>query len=671
MVIADAGTYLRIGGASINKKKIKLIRSQGNNVLIDVSGREKEFHAGNVIAIDYRDVTSPQVFGNVEELEDWILLATLLNQIDQESWYGVTIDENNTSPLLTRIAGTDNMPFHASLPVHSLMKGCLLSDAGIVNYYLKADDWTKKADGSASNLDGTDGQVMVEIPEFYYLIENPSSLVYTHKISLYAINGFTKSEKFYISAYEAAIQRSTLKLASVKNLTTDYRGGSNNAAYDGQNNTLLGKPFTGASLSLGRKYARKRGGNHWNVETWKQAMIIYMLYFIEYGTLETQAAFNANLTVNGYKQGGLGAGVTAVNQSNWNTYNGANPIIPCGQTDGYANGTIALSYQVPGFDTVSIPRYRGIENPFGHSHKWLDGASIFNETVENGGLSKFYVCADPRRFADSTETNYELINNIARASGIIGKAWHEHKAILIPREVSGTYLQGYTDSCRIGTIGAWSGIMNGNMASGGVSSGLFYTEPNNPLTASGFYGCRLSCMPDAPSNPRMIVLGDSLSVDINERWPYEISVNRFLFIRTHAISGQGIMSSMDAQVVAAANDNADIIICALGTNDNNAGDMALLKSELEENLIELKTSNPNATIYYMNVLPRWTNSGGGTIVELGNIRDAIEAGCAAQGITCWDSFTDPWITAADTADGVHTNKAGAIKVWNRMAALLP
>jgi hypothetical protein len=85
MVIADAGTWLRIGAVSINKRKIKLIRSQGNNVLIDVSGREKEFHAGNVIAIDYRDVTDPQVFGSAGELEAWVLEATLLNQFD---WTG-------------------------------------------------------------------------------------------------------------------------------------------------------------------------------------------------------------------------------------------------------------------------------------------------------------------------------------------------------------------------------------------------------------------------------------------------------------------------------------------------------------------------------------------------------------------------------------------------------
>lgn len=81
MVIADVGTYLRIGAVSINKKKIKLIRSQGNNVLVDVSSREKEFHAGNVIAIDYREVTDPQVFGSVGELEAFVLSSSQLNQL--------------------------------------------------------------------------------------------------------------------------------------------------------------------------------------------------------------------------------------------------------------------------------------------------------------------------------------------------------------------------------------------------------------------------------------------------------------------------------------------------------------------------------------------------------------------------------------------------------------
>lgn len=81
------------------------------------------------------------------------------SNVKPPAYYGVEWNVTNASPTVTRIAS--DMTLHATLPVHSLIRGCLLLDDGTVNYYLKADDWTKKADGSASNLDGTDGQVMV------------------------------------------------------------------------------------------------------------------------------------------------------------------------------------------------------------------------------------------------------------------------------------------------------------------------------------------------------------------------------------------------------------------------------------------------------------------------------------------------------------------------------
>jgi len=45
--------------------------------------------------------------------------------------------------------------------IHGRMKGCLLLDTGNVNYYLNPTDWTQKEDGSASDLTGADGMVMV------------------------------------------------------------------------------------------------------------------------------------------------------------------------------------------------------------------------------------------------------------------------------------------------------------------------------------------------------------------------------------------------------------------------------------------------------------------------------------------------------------------------------
>lgn len=140
----------------------------------------------------------------------------------------------------------------------------------------------------------------------------------------------------------------------------------------------------------------------------------------------------------------------------------------------------------------------------------------------------------------------------------------------------------------------------------------------------------------------------------------------------HAVNGARIIPDMDSQTAAAALDvTADYVIICLGTNDDNAGDMGALQAEVEENIAELKTALPGATIYYMNVLPRWTNNTTGPVVDKSNIRTAIAAACTAQSITCWDTFTTPWITQAQTSDGLHLATAGANAVRDAVIALLP
>lgn len=171
------------------------------------------------------------------------------------------------------------------------------------------------------------------------------------------------------------------------------------------------------------------------------------------------------------------------------------------------------------------------------------------------------------------------------------------------------------------------------------------------------------------SLPNISIIGDSIE-DGAGTWVYYPITSYWANIKDHAVSGQSIISNMDAQVVAAASDNASIIILALGTNDNNAGDMAALQAEVEENIIELKGTNPGARIYYFNVLPKWTDALGGTSVDKSNIRTAIAAACTAQSITCWDTYTTPWITAADTSDGTHPNASGKAKIVAQVLARL-
>src|SRR3546814_33812 len=98
--------------------------------------------------------------------------------------YGVEYDESNATPQLTRIG--DDMTLHASLPIQSKMRRCILNDDGSVNYYLDASNSAQKAGGGAAVLDGTDGQVMVEIPEHYRSEEQTSELQSLMRIS-YAV----------------------------------------------------------------------------------------------------------------------------------------------------------------------------------------------------------------------------------------------------------------------------------------------------------------------------------------------------------------------------------------------------------------------------------------------------------------------------------------------------
>jgi hypothetical protein len=100
--------------------------------------------------------------------------------------------------------------------VHGRMKGCLLLDGGSVNYYLNPTDWTQKEDGSASDLTGADGMVMVEIPRFYVRNSSAGNL-WKPEISATPLAGYEVHPAFikdgvevpfrYISAYDACVQK--------------------------------------------------------------------------------------------------------------------------------------------------------------------------------------------------------------------------------------------------------------------------------------------------------------------------------------------------------------------------------------------------------------------------------------------------------------------------------
>lgn len=170
---------------------------------------------------------------------------------------------------------------------------------------------------------------------------------------------------------------------------------------------------------------------------------------------------------------------------------------------------------------------------------------------------------------------------------------------------------------------------------------------------------------------RFSALGDSITTPTSgsNQW-IDIVCRDYLngknLLFNRAVGGESIMTDMADQVTAVASDDADIIIIELGANDNDAGDMEALQAEVEEQIGILKASNPRATIYYLNVLPCWEDETGVVEKDKSHIRAAIALACTAQNVTCWDTYTAPWLTASDTVDGVHPTPDGEIKIANEV-----
>jgi hypothetical protein len=257
-------------------------------------------------------------------------------------FYGVEIDSAVSSPTLTRIGNTT---LHQTLPVHNNIFAFLQNDDGTINYKLNPTLWAQKLTGGASNLDGTDGQVMIHLPGFYYKSEVVAAKE-RRTVSEFDLPGYLYSPPVNVSAYLASLMRSLLKLSSVKNTTADYRGGNNTSAWDAQANSLLGEPATSLSRTNFTTYARNRGAG-WEQFHYHAWWKIFWLFTIEYATLNSQAAVNNALDGNGYRQGGLGNGVTNLDSNKWNHFSSYNPVIPSGASDSLASGTGEVAFTMP------------------------------------------------------------------------------------------------------------------------------------------------------------------------------------------------------------------------------------------------------------------------------------------------------------------------------------
>ena len=413
------------------------------------------------------------------KLGDKNIVAAYLGDVNVfTNYYGVSFPIEPQSTLLTR---TGYMPWHKELPIHSKMKSCTITSDGTVKY-LNATDRTKYEDGTDRDMTLN---TMVEIPEFWYKCMRDDTTVY---LNLYPADPHIPEaehvEKFYISAYEAS---------NVDNVLKSINNGSITPVVNINRTTMQS-----------RARANNSSTTNWNMYTYRAHRILTVLYLVEYACTNSQKAFNAELTAEGYHQGGLGDGVTTGNIK----VNGVDTwsFIPCVSTDEHGNSTVITSVTVNSTDaegvetqkSYNVPTYRGIENPFGHVWKnCIDTLVHFNAQTNKNDV---YINTGLSTFGSTDISDYDYQCSTAITEGYKKKLVYNAAFDILPLidETFGgnttTYWCDYnwtnnSTTDRLTLIGGDAGA--------GPGAGLLDVSSGNGLGSAGAYavGTRLIYIP--------------------------------------------------------------------------------------------------------------------------------------------------------------------------------
>ena len=484
------------------KTKLEGIEENANNYTHPTTAGNKHIPSGGTsgqILVNTEDGTAAWADTSSKIEEQFQLLNTMWEQLQEEQVnlqsqidsmavnedvyaYGVEWDVTVADPTLTRIG---NPLLHKQLPIQSSFRGCV-AQGPVIKYWLNPNNWAYKENGEASVLDGTDGTVKVHSIKFYGKSGSKENKRWV-KISTVKIDDtWVEIPELLIDAYRCTVDTTnsdTLKAVSVVNTSAEFRGGANRASMDDyldsdKFRTDLGKPRTSVSRATMRTYAKNADSELLCYEYYK--WIFYWCWVIEYATFNSQAAYNADLTAEGYHQGGLGDGVTMWDGTNWNNYNGYCPLTPCGYCNEFGNFTGVKDLVIPetvkdesttiASKTFKVPRWRGFDNPFGDIWTNLDGIVLKREAANED--SNVYTTTNPEEFTD--EIGSKSIAGIEVAKDGYIKAFDLGRTgEIIPSEVGGsttTYMCDY-HWCNSGST-ALRTLLVGGSAGYGAFSGL-------------------------------------------------------------------------------------------------------------------------------------------------------------------------------------------------------
>jgi len=331
------------------------------------------------------------------------------------------------------------------MPIYKDIRRCNLAVDGTVTAY-EGDQ--------AFSFDGSNGDVMVEIPVFYYKVENDEQAQkYRYFVSDQPADGFAPHPAFarpmgtvdriYVGAYELAL------------------GSAGTVTYAVSRSGLM--PRHTFSRAGARHMARNKGEG-WCINDFAARMAITMLIIVEFANLNTRhtiAPGNSNAS--------------------------SSAVLATGRTD-----NIVGTGREAGADSAQVSFvWRGIENLWGNVVENIDGINRVGENV--------WISTNPADYADETIENYTQLSYTIPLSSGIGRRFgfdeNEPWAALpnvVERRIENTFLSD--DNALNTPATGWRVARVGGARNSGIGAGAFAWNLMSPVTLVGGGG-RLLYLP--------------------------------------------------------------------------------------------------------------------------------------------------------------------------------
>lgn len=413
-----------IAQASTAQTNLQNATNSATNVFNQLTAENISAKA-NLDALRSEDFNAQEILSGVTDIRAY------LGMIETEDVLGITMDYKNKT--CTRIAGAKNLTAGADFDKFSMYGGrkrCNVSDGGTINAYYGDEGYTE---------DGSNGQVMVYQPKFYYLVcpleydrQETGYGYHLRKANYYVSEtqraGFKLHPAFYdkngnevdyilMSAYEGCIYDTSAN-AYLKNDEQVM-----DASKDKFSSIAGTRPASGVSQNLTRpniEQMAKNRGEGWHSLGIKTASMEQLLMIVEMGMMNLQTAIGQGVVnlpwTTGSDTTSSYAGATGSTASLGNGTGRAT------KTTTYEGGK-ATDYTVDGKTSIC---YRGVENFWDNIWKFVYGVNIWGNGKMAGGMP--YICSDFNYAEGKNTDNYEGAGfTVTKANGYISAMGYSTK----------------------------------------------------------------------------------------------------------------------------------------------------------------------------------------------------------------------------------------------------